>query len=306
MVPKILSALLLCWVTGNVTAQEFRVLAWNVESNRPDSPPVSDAAVIGQQLTELLKADETRAQMIVLSEVEPKTVQIFQVAAASGLGTEVDFVTSASGGYQDTDSLLFIVDKSRFEIEESIELHRFGGIAANFNVMEPESEDFGAMRARSPLAVKLIDKSTSGKFWVIVNHLARGEAELRTDQARMLCKWAMAHPEPVIAAGDFNFDYEFNTGKGNDGFTAMMEGDVWEWIKPDPLVDSNWSEDRSIRDRKVDRYPDSLLDFIFVANQAKSWQGKSTVIVREGDFPDDEKTSDHRPILGTFLPVKAE
>ncbi len=297
-------ALCLYVVASVASAQEFRILAWNIESNRPDSPAVSDAAVIGQQLTELLKDPATRSQMIALSEVEPKTLKILKESAAAGLGGDVDVVTSASGGFQDTDSLAFIVDKSRFQIEETIELHRFAGIAANFNVMEPDSEDFGALRARSPLAVKLNDLSTKQSFWVLVNHLARGEAELRTDQARMLCKWATAHPEPIIAVGDFNFDYEFKTAQGNDGFKAMMKPNVWEWLKPNPLVDSNWSEDRNVTDRKVDRYPDSILDFMFVANQAKTWQGKSTVIVRESDFPDNEKTSDHRPLLGTFQPAK--
>lgn len=302
MVQKTALALWIGLVAGSVFSQEFRILAWNIESNRPNSPPVSDPQVIGEQLTALLKDPRTKSQLIALSEVDPKSLQILKQAAAAGLGTEIDCVTSASGGFQDTDSLVFLVDKSRFRIEEAIELHRFAGIAANFNVVEADSEDFGALRARSPLAVRLTDSSTGGTFWVLVNHLARGEADLRTDQARMLCKWAAAHPEPIIAAGDYNFDYDFRTGQGNAGFQAMMEGNLWEWVKPDPLVDSNWSEDRNVTDRKVDRFPDSLLDFILVANQAKAWNGKATVIVRDGDFPDDERTSDHRPILGVFQP----
>jgi hypothetical protein len=41
---------------------------------------------------------------------------------------------------------------------------------------------------------------------------------------------------------------------------------------------------------------------VFVANGAKSWKGEADVIVREGDFPDSDKTSDHRPIIATFEP----
>jgi hypothetical protein len=283
-------------------AQEFRVLAWNVESNRPGQPPVSDEAVIGQQLTALLKDSATQAQLIALSEVEPKTIETFRKAAAEGLGSEVDCVSSGSGGYQDSDTLVLIADKSRFEISEVAELHRFAGISANFIVAEADSADFGTLRARSPLAAKIIDKKSNQSFWLIVNHLARGEVELRTDQARMLCKWAEGHPEPIIAAGDFNFDYDFRTGQGNDGFKAMLDGGVWKWLKPDPLLDSNWSDDRNVTDRRVDRYPDSLLDFVFVANQAKEWQGEADVIVREGDFPDSDQTSDHRPIISIFHP----
>jgi|GEM_PF-5879224 len=53
-------------------------------------------------------------------------------------------------------------------------------------------------------------------------------------------------------------------------------------------------------DRRVDRYPDSILDFVFVANDAKNWSGKSNVVVRSGDFPDSDKTSDHRPVITSF------
>ena len=80
----------------------------------------------------------------------------------------------------------------------------------------------------------------------------------------------------------------------------MVEGGVWQWLKPDPLVDSNWADDRDNPGK--DRYPDSILDFVFVANGAKNWRGEADVIVREGDFPDSDKTSDHRPIIATFEP----
>lgn len=282
------------------SADEFRLIAWNVESNRPGQPPVSNPLVIAEQLTELMRDPATRAEVIVLSEVDPVTVLRFQKAVAEGLGSEVDYVTSASGGFQDTDSLLLIVDKQRFRIDEVLELHRYAGIAANFNNPETDSADFGALRARSPLAVKLFDLKSSDSFWVIANHLARGEAELRTDQARMLVKWAADRQEPVIAAGDFNFDYEFKTKRGNPGFQAMMEGGVWEWLQPDPLLDSNWSDDRQALPQRVDRYPDSILDFVFVANGAKQWQGESDVVVRPDDFPDNDQTSDHRPIIARF------
>lgn len=282
-----------------VPADEFRILSWNVESNRPGQPPVSDPATIAAQIKEMAVAEATRFSILVLSEVEPKTVDAFRTAAAEGLGKPVDFVTSASGGFADTDSLMLIVDTSRFELRDAIELHRYGGLRGNF-ANDTNASGPGELRARSPLAVKLLDKTNSVTFWVIANHLARGEEELRTEQARMLRKWAQDSTEPVIAAGDFNFDFDFRTQKGNAGFDAMMEGNVWTWLKPDPLIDSNWSDDRQITDRRVDRYPDSILDFVFVANGAKGWHGKSVVVVRPDDFPDSDKTSDHRPLITTF------
>jgi hypothetical protein len=49
-------------------------------------------------------------------------------------------------------------------------------------------------------------------------------------------------------------------------------------------------------------YPHSCLDFTFVAGKAKLWHSRSRVIVRDGDFPDDEKTSDHRPVELVVVP----
>jgi endonuclease/exonuclease/phosphatase family metal-dependent hydrolase len=281
--------------------EEFRLLAWNVESNRPKSRPVTDAGVIAAELTALMKDAATRAPIVALSEVEPRNAIPFQQAIAVGLGTEVDFITSASGGLQDTDSLMLVVDRKRFAIEEAVEIHRYGGLTANFNVSTPESDEFGAVRARSPLLVKLRDRTDDRTFHLFVLHLARGEAELRTDQARVLRRWAEDHrDQPVIAAGDFNFDYEFRTSRGNEAYDAMTEGGVWQWLKPDPLVDSNWTDDRNQPGR--DLYPDSILDFVFVANAARQWHGESDVVVRPGDFPDTDRTSDHRPIIATFRP----
>jgi len=283
-------------------AEEFRLLAWNVESNRPGQPQVSDADVVAGQLTGLLRADGTRAQIVALSEVEPKTVERYRRAVAEGLGGDVDFVTSASGGYADSDTLMLVVDARRFRIDEVFELHRYAGIRANFTVDEESSSEFGSVRARSPLIARVHDLATGRSFWLITVHLARGEKELRVDQARALRRWAAERDEPVVAAGDFNFDYEFATGRGNPAFDAMLEDSTWEWLKPDPLVDSNWSEDRKKGGPGIDSYPDSILDFVFVANAAKTWRGTSDVIVRTGDFPDDDRTSDHRPIIATFEP----
>lgn len=97
---------------------------------------------------------------------------------------------------------------------------------------------------------------------------------------------------PIIAIGDYNFDYDFNTQKGNSGFDAFLKDGVWKWIQPEEMIDTNWSDDG----KGNDRYPDSLLDFNFVAGAAKDWKAECRVIVREGDFPDDHKTSDHRPV----------
>ena len=120
---------------------------------------------------------------------------------------------------------------------------------------------------------------------------ARGKAELRQRQATDLREWAKEIGFPLIAIGDFNMDFNFTTMQGNAAFDKMVEGDVWKLVKPTPLVDTQWSDDNG-----KNRYPDSMLDFAFVSGPAKTWNPQCRVIVREGDFPDTKKTSDHRPI----------
>jgi endonuclease/exonuclease/phosphatase family metal-dependent hydrolase len=283
-----------------LAAEEFRLLTWNVESNRPGSRPVSDARVIASQLVSMLRRPATRAEIVALSEVAPADVLAYRRAVEIAFRGPVDHATSASGGFRDADSLLLVVDARRFRIEEVAELHRYAGITANFNLDDPESPEHGTLRARSPLAVRLRDTDSDQTFWLVVVHLARGEADLRTDQARMLQQWAADQDGPVIAAGDFNFDFDFRTRQGNPGFDAMLAGGTWQWLEPDPLIDTNWAADRD--DPSRDRYPDSILDFVFVANAATRWQGESDVVVREKDFPDDERTSDHRPLITSFRP----
>ena len=68
----------------------------------------------------------------------------------------------------------------------------------------------------------------------------------------------------------------------------MMRDNVWQWVKPEEWIDTNWAGDRN--NPRVDRYPDSMLDFAFVAGPAREWNPKCRVIVLPGDFPDDGDT----------------
>ena len=103
---------------------------------------------------------------------------------------------------------------------------------------------------------------------------------------------------PLLAIGDYNFDYDFHAKTGNKAFQLFTKDDIWKWLRPEELIDSNWSDTDPKRpdDQRTDRYPDSILDFIFVAGAAQEWQAWSWVVVRPGDFPDSGETSDHRPL----------
>jgi endonuclease/exonuclease/phosphatase family metal-dependent hydrolase len=118
-------------------------------------------------------------------------------------------------------------------------------------------------------------------------------AELRTEQANGVREWGRDQALPTVAVGDFNMDFVFATERGNEGFTAMLRDNVWQWVRPEELIDTNWSDTDG---DGMDNFPDSMLDFAFVAGPAKDWQPVSNVTVRNGDSPDDATTSDHRPI----------
>ena len=89
-------------------------------------------------------------------------------------------------------------------------------------------------------------------------------------------------------------DFDFHTEKGNETFSIIQRDGIFKWIRPAELIDTNWADHN--KDGKDD-YPDSMLDFVFVAGPAKEWNVTSKVIVGRNDFPDDQRTSDHQPVI---------
>lgn len=247
------------------------VIAWNVESGG------SDPAVIATQLKELGEYD-----IYCLSEVAPKTFD----QNLMSLGSKF---TSINGNTGRDDRLQIIFNNERFELLEQKELMEYREFILNNGTH------------RSPLYARLQDRTSGVQFIVMTNHLARGNAELRTKQAIGLREWARDQSVAVINIGDFNMDFDFRTERGNEAFPEIIRDNIFTWVRPVELIDTNWAD----RDKDgVDDYPHSMLDFAFVAGPAKDWKPVCKVIVREGDFPDDETTSDHRPIeLILTIPV---
>ena len=92
-----------------------------------------------------------------------------------------------------------------------------------------------------------------------------------------LREWARAQTVPTIAVGDYNLDYEFVKHEGNAQLATMMADGIWKWVRPEEWIDTQWSG------ADVDRWPDSMLDFAFVAGPAKDWESTCRVIVLPGD-----------------------
>jgi hypothetical protein len=254
---------------GSQSDFKYSILYWNIESGG------NDPATIAKQLIDLGRYD-----IIGLSEVddpEPYVDAITQV-----LPDDFDFIRGKTGinnGRED-DRLLLCVDNTKFELIAFDDIDEAGGVTFNDG------------RHRAPLYVRIKDRNTKQEIIVLLNHLARENTEFRQQQAAGLREWARTKTTPIIAIGDYNFDFDFPTQKGKLAFDEFLKDGVWKWIKPVEMIDTNWSDDGQGKDR----YPDSMLGFNFVAGAAKDWKAECRVIVRDGDFPDDDKTSDHRPV----------
>jgi endonuclease/exonuclease/phosphatase family metal-dependent hydrolase len=250
---------------------QLSVLAWNVESDG------SDPETILQQIQALGQFD-----VIALSEVLPTTEALWKQAFKNGA-----VVMSNSGGH---DRLAIAYNADVWELLRVQELDKYGEIIIN-----PGNH-------RAPLIAHLKHRATGYEFMLMNNHLARGKADVRTQQALGISAWGRDQTLPLLAVGDYNFDFDFRTKSGNESFRAFLADGVWKWVEPKTWVDTNWDD----RDGDgQDNYPDSMLDFVFVAGPAKAWQIECEAIVRPGDFPDDNKTSDHRPIIAKIrLPTK--
>lgn len=249
-------------------ADELRLLTWNVESggNNPD--------VIADQLAQLAPYD-----IFGLTEVHPDNTLRYTRAIQKAPGTYRHIVSSTGN----EDRLMLVYDARRLMLLDTYELVAHDGTRLN-------SIDF---RYRSPLVARFVETHSKTEFLLVLVHLARGKAEFRQEQAVGLRNWAAGQCLPIIGIGDFNYDFEFAAQRGNAAFDIFLESNVWKWVRPEKLVDTNWYDPEQ---DGQDNYPGSCLDFTFVAGPAKAWRAQSRVIERPGDFPDDDETSDHRPV----------
>ena len=267
---KTLFILLLC--STSAFTEDLRVITWNIESGG------NDPAVIAKQLGQLEKYD-----IVGLTEVHPANSRRYKEAMNAAHGKSGNSFQSTLSSTGNDDRLMLLYDSSSLSLIETYELVAHDGNRMN-------TVDF---RYRSPLVGRLRHNATATEFLVVLVHLARGKEEVRQMQAEGMRTWAAAQTVPVIGIGDFNFDFVFATEKGNKGFELFLAGDTWKWVRPEKLVDTNWYDPEP--DGK-DNYPGSCLDFTFTAGPAKKWAAQSRVIERTGDFPDDDTTSDHRPV----------
>jgi endonuclease/exonuclease/phosphatase family protein len=242
-------------------AQTLTVVSWNVESGG------SDDQTIRQRIGSFQGVDVWG-----LSEVNNATsASTFELGAEDGEDANFERIVGTTGG---ADRLTILYNADRFRLIRSEEL-----------------TDIGSGNHRAPLVAELQEIATNKSFLFMVNHLARGNNTLRHQQATKLNEWVRTQTLPVIAVGDYNFDWEVVGGDQDHdtGYDNMTAANVWTWVRPASLIKSQCSPNFN-----------SVLDFIFVNSGAQSWSGSSQIIVEPNDCDASPLTSDHRPLVGTF------
>ncbi|MDY7020970.1 MAG: endonuclease/exonuclease/phosphatase [Cyanobacteriota bacterium] len=145
---------------------------------------------------------------------------------------------------------------------------------------------------RAPLVGQFQIKSTQQQFLFMVNHLYRTNEKVRHEQARLLNRWAQKQTLPIIAVGDFNFDWDVKNGetKRDRGYDLFTENGVWIWVRPQRLIATYCSK----------RY-DSILDFVFISGAIAPVSATSKILYPQANYcPDTPQKSDHRPVQATF------
>lgn len=245
------------------------VIGFNTESGGSD-PDVVASEVIADMRGESLWG---------FAEVEGTPAAEAYVAAAADPGGEEawDHVLGTTG-YEDR--LVLAWDDARLSLESSEEL-------SDINV---------GGTARAPLVGRMRDRATDLEFLFVVNHLWRTDEPKRHEQAELLNAWGRAQSLPVVMVGDYNFDWDVQSGDHDAGYDLLTDGGVFSWVKPDPLLSTQCSG-----------FYDSVLDFVFVGGDARSWTADSDVLRPDDTYcagSHQETWSDHRPVRGTFeIPV---
>ncbi|MGL5083193.1 MAG: endonuclease/exonuclease/phosphatase family protein [Microcoleaceae cyanobacterium] len=252
-----------CQPTQPTTQPNLTVIGFNVESG--DANP----DVIAQQYIKPLG----QSKLWGFSEVaDASWVEQF-AKAANSRSTDFQIILGTTG---DADRLAILYDRRYLEKLKSDEL---GSINIGGD-------------GRAPLVAHFRFKPTGTEFLFMVNHLYRSRNDRRHEQARLLNQWARKQTLPVIALGDYNFDWDVVRGesKRDQGYDLMTQDQVLRWVRPQTLTATQCS----------DRY-DSVLDFVFVAGSAKNWPASAEILYPQTSYcPDDQSKSDHRPVKATF------
>ncbi len=245
--------------TGDLLKPTFTAGGWNLESGGATIEGIGSVfpAVEGVSLWGLSETEaEWAPSLATMAGAEP-----------------FDYVLGTTGY---SDRLLILWDPSVFEKVDEFEVED-----VNLN---------GSLRA--PLVVHLRVREGGREFLFMVNHLWRSDSEGRSEQAELLNAWVTSQGLPVIAVGDYNFDWSVTTDDHDPAYDKMVENGDWTWVRPDVLSKTQCSDYNSV------------LDFAFVSVEVLYWMPDSSILTPDAEWcPDDDTRPDHRPVsLEVTLP----
>ena len=142
--------------------------------------------------------------------------------------------------------------------------------------------------SRAPLVATFKERATGKTFEYMVNHLERKRANDRTEQAKLLNQYGKQTNTPIVAMGDYNFDWSLDRSTHNQAYTEFTKGKVFVWEKPQNMIMTSCA-----------RSYNSILDFAFHTKGVTPV--KSNVLLAARHYcDDDENKPDHRPVSFTF------
>ena len=259
-----------------VSAFDLTVVSYNVESDR-DTNRESVARDMGRIPVSHIWG---------LAEVDSQDLEFYRAA----IGNDYELIAGNTGIYNNRpdDRLAIVFDTNVLElIDEFEELAAAGG-------------------SRHPLLARFRIVSTGQEFWFVVNHLQRGLGaptnEMRQAQASWLKQWVQGRVDNVrvpaiILVGDYNFDVNPYTKRGNPAFDIFMHNGMFRWVEPGCLADDSCP----ITGTGCHPHFNSILDFVFLAGTARTWNATSEILFEdETNYCADESGeyggSDHRPV----------
>lgn len=250
-------------------AANLCVIGWNLESGD------SDTATLAKTVLKYADCD-----IWGLSEVaDNKVSETLELSAESQTRPQFNTVLGTTGR---SDAMAIMYDTRRLRLLDVKELRH----------LQEE-------RGRAPLVGLFELKETGDRFYFMVNHLYRGNRKdnrgKRLRQSEGLNIWAAEAAHPVIAVGDYNYDWDLPNGASHDkGFDALLDDGVFAWVEPAAKIRTQCS------DPGQTQY-NSILDFVFVSGAAQNWQGKSDILEAQASWcPDNAMRSDHRPVRANF------
>lgn len=252
------------------------ILSWNLESGGSDSSTLTEE-IIGLY-------QDLDPEILVFSEVE--------AAASRGMLrvlTETLGFQSIISELRGNDRLAVLFNPGVFELVKTMEM-----------------KEIALVSMRPALAVTLLHRERGAEIIFTAVHLARNPDYTRYSQSRALRIWATRkRSTPLFLLGDFNYDIDIDSlledgmeGMERDrGFDILTEGDRLRWLKPINPSATQYTD--SDGDEKNDY--NAILDCVFVNPPAFRYLPICRVVLRAGDFPDTDLTSDHRPLFTEFF-----